>query len=310
MSNNEEDQRHRHAQMHGDLIIAVSIITMVLVVVIIIFLIIKCRRDHQSKKAAIVTKYSCENLSTHHTHFGTAQRRAANTAAKVAAKSNGGHAFDSELRRMSTDYENGVLPIPPTDEALMTSPPGRSPFAHIHMNGGGGGGASGTMSRQTLLIPSSSNHNGINGGGIPGGGSDSDSWIESSRSRETSPASSIPPGMAPFRVIPLCDSESSGTHLSDPCQTAFTTLGANTPAFPRTSGSDMGDRPYGPMYPRSGSENGSSAPSDHWPDSKGLPNGAGSTNGLTNGGGAGSSSSNGNSSSGAQPLLRRNQYWV
>ena len=283
---------------------------MILVVVIIIFLIIKCRRDHKSKKAAIVTKYSSENLSTHHTHFGTAQRRAASTAAKVAANSNG-HVYDSELRRISTDYENGVLPMPPGDDSMMTSPPGRSPFTHLHMNGGGGG----TMSRQTLSIPSSStNHNVMNGvlGGT--GGSDSDSWIESSRSRETSPASSIPPGMAPFRVIPLCDSESSGTHLSDPCQTAFTTLGTNTPAFPRTSGSDMGDRPYGPMYPRSGSENGSSAPSDHWTtpngiDNKGMANGGGngSTNGLANGGGVGGSNGTGG---GPQPLLRRNQYWV
>ena len=47
-------------------------------------------------------------------------------------------------------------------------------------------------------------------------GSDSDSWLESSRSRETSPSSSIPPGLPAFRVIPLCESESSGTHLSDP----------------------------------------------------------------------------------------------
>ena len=46
--------------------------------------------------------------------------------------------------------------------------------------------------------------------------SDSDSWMESSRSRETSPSSSIPPSLPAFRVIPLCESESSGTHLSDP----------------------------------------------------------------------------------------------
>ena len=46
--------------------------------------------------------------------------------------------------------------------------------------------------------------------------SDSDSWLDSSRSRETSPSSSIPPSLPAFRVIPLCESESSGTHLSDP----------------------------------------------------------------------------------------------
>ena len=52
--------------------------------------------------------------------------------------------------------------------------------------------------------------------GLRGPVSDSDSWMESSRSRETSPSSSIPPSLPAFRVIPLCESESSGTHLSDP----------------------------------------------------------------------------------------------
>lgn len=56
--------------------------------------------------------------------------------------------------------------------------------------------------------------------------SDSDSWVESSRSRETSPSSSIPPSLPAFRVIPLCESESSGTHLSDPPHLA---------PFPRSS---------------------------------------------------------------------------
>jgi chondroitin sulfate proteoglycan 4 len=60
--------------------------------------------------------------------------------------------------------------------------------------------------------------------------SDSDSWLESSRSRETSPSSSIPPSLPAFRVIPLCESESSGTHpgshLSEP---------PLLPPFPRSS---------------------------------------------------------------------------
>ncbi len=46
--------------------------------------------------------------------------------------------------------------------------------------------------------------------------SDSDSWLESSRSRETSPSSSIPPSLPAFRVIPLCESELAASHLLDP----------------------------------------------------------------------------------------------
>ena len=84
--------------------------------------------------------------------------------------------------------------------------------------------------------------------------SDSDSWMESSRSRETSPSSSIPPSLPAFRVIPLCESESSGTHLSDPpLPSALHTLGRNNPDYhphlPSEAGSNpsestlVGDRP-------------------------------------------------------------------
>ena len=75
--------------------------------------------------------------------------------------------------------------------------------------------------------------------------SDSDSWMESSRSRDTSPSSSIPPSLPAFRVIPLCESESSGTHLSDP---------PLLPPFPRSSR----DFP-----PQGGPPGESSAPGSH-----------------------------------------------
>ena len=75
--------------------------------------------------------------------------------------------------------------------------------------------------------------------------SDSDSWMESSRSRDTSPSSSIPPSLPAFRVIPLCESESSGTHLSDP---------PLLPPFPRSSR----DFP-----PQGGPPGESSAPGPH-----------------------------------------------
>lgn len=114
--------------------------------------------------------------------------------------------------------------------------------------------------------------------------------------------------MPAFRVIPLCESESSGTHVSngDNNPAGYTTLngGHHGAAFGRNSGSDVGSNPGfaatngNGIYPRSnGSEAGSNAPSDHW----GLD-----ANGLSNG----LSNNANNSAAAAQPMLRRNQYWV
>ena len=102
--------------------------------------------------------------------------------------------------------------------------------------------------------------------------SDSDSWLESSRSRETSPSSSIPPSLPAFRVIPLCESESSGTHLSDP------PLVGMPPAFGGRNSNDFHHAAH-----LATSEAGSN-PSDTTLKDRQPP--------------------------GAQPLLRRNQYWV
>ena len=65
--------------------------------------------------------------------------------------------------------------------------------------------------------------------------SDSDSWLGSSRSRETSPSSSIPPSLPAFRVIPLCESESSGTHLSEPAILPPPLFSRNSRDFPATA---------------------------------------------------------------------------
>ena len=140
--------------------------------------------------------------------------------------------------------------------------------------------------------------------------SESDSWLESSRSRETSPASSIPPGMPAFRVIPLCESESSGTHISDP----FTVLGApngnpqqrgssNLGSEPGSSNNTYGlfGQPTGPLsVVRAGSEANDTNATNGWGMSETDPlRGGSSQNGsVTNNGTA------------AAPLLRRNQYWV
>ena len=260
-----------------------------------------------------VNKYSTDSLSTHHTQFGTLQRNNRRATPTQSIKSNG-HASYGIMgvgggeRNSMTDYENGVLPLP--TDAAVNSPKGKGQtsatntlnrFPHIHSNGG-------TMQRNgnnkggnSLTLPSNGHANGMTNGMSNGMNSDSDSWMDSSRSRETSPASSIPPGMPAFRVIPLGDHpdhhNSAHHHLpSDPA--AFTTLGnGHNPAYPRNSsnlGSDLGsnpsDRPqYAGMYPRSGSEAGSNAPSDNtW----NTPNG---------GNGAATAS---------QPQLRKNMYWV
>lgn len=284
-----------HVEMRGDLVIVITVIVTLLLIIIIVLIAIKCKRDLGRKKAHACGRgnrpgeehfqYSTtDSLSTHHSHFGTGPRRS-------SCKSNG-HVYDPN--RISTDYENSVLPMPP-DDPMTTRTLER--FPHLHSN-------SGTLQRQpvntgsTTMMPPPINP------------SDSDSWVESSRSRETSPASSIPPGMPPFRVIPLCESESSGTHISDPM--AFTTLQGQQGqglTFTRNS-SNLGSE-IGMLYPRSGSEAGSNAPSDNWgldPNHtplQPLTNGSRSNNGtLVNGG------SNGSAVPGSQPMLRKNQYWV
>ena len=105
----------------------------------------------------------------------------------------------------------GLLPMP-----HHLTPQTHDRYAHLHLSNDG------TLSRQpisgatttsTMLsnglgsahdIENKSNQN----GGVTFSNnrrSESESWLESSRSRETSPASSIPPGMPAFRVIPLCN---------------------------------------------------------------------------------------------------------
>ena len=72
----------------------------------------------------------------------------------------------------------------------------------------------------------------ISGAAVAANLSDSDSWLGSSRSRETSPSSSIPPSLPAFRVIPLCESESSGTHLSEPAILPPPLFSRNSRDFP------------------------------------------------------------------------------
>ena len=290
-SKNPRSHQTDSASMNGNLVIAVTVIVTILLIIIVVMVALKCKRDMMKKSRrrrngsvlSDPTKYSSDTLSTHHTHFGTAQR-------KLSCRSNGGTAAAAAINQ---DYENGILPLATSNmDAMGTN--GR--FAHISSNPG-------TLQRQqqkntmktTLLPPAgtTSNHH------LPPRSSDSDSYLESSRSRETSPASSIPPGMPPFRVIPLCEAE------NDPFSGLAPPNGIHQNPFIRTSsnlGSDIGSNPgYNNAYPRSVSEAGSNAPSDN--NTWGM---------MENGVHDGTLQRNGNGMGppGSQPLLRKNQYWV
>ena len=94
------------------------------------------------------------------------------------------------FRLSLTDYENGVLPLPHPDQRLTGNGVAVRPME--------------TLGRPAVGRLHSHDSN-----------DSSDSWMGSSRSRETSPeSSSIPPGMAPFRVIPLHSAESESRSLS------------------------------------------------------------------------------------------------
>ncbi len=111
-------------------------------------------------------------------------------------------------------------------------------------------------------------------------GDGDDSWNNGVNNRDSTSPESMPPGMPAFRVIPLCESESSGTHLSEPMSAApgtYATLGGAPPGgYLRHSGgsAEIGSNGILGTYPASSE--------------------AGSDVGVGSG----------------QPLLRRNQYWV
>ena len=125
--------------------------------------------------------------------------------------------FSATSRLSLTDYENGVLPLPPPDPLLAATGVGNgvairpmaAPSTLSRHRPPAHAGPAATMGRLHSHDSNDSSDNSWMGG--------------SSRSRETSPeSSSIPPGMAPFRVIPLHSAESESRSLSaDPGGTKF-----------------------------------------------------------------------------------------
>ena len=202
--------------------------------------------------------------------------------------------FVAIFRLSLTDYENGVLPLPPPDPLLA---------------GIGNGVAIRPMAMAANGATLSRHHSGAATGRLlhsHDSNDSSDSWMGSSRSRETSPESSIPPGMAPFRVIPLHSAESESRSLSaDPGGKKinyfnYYSMWWNSHNFNifRTPGVAFTTLNGGSVR---GSEAGSN-PSDHWAEVNGKPFGSAQQPQPPDG----TPSSNGST----QPLLRRNQYWV
>lgn len=249
----------------------------------------------------------------------------------------------------------GLLPMP-----HHLTPQTHDRYAHLHLSNDG------TLSRQpisgatttsTMLsnglgsahdIENKSNQN----GGVTFSNnrrSESESWLESSRSRETSPASSIPPGMPAFRVIPLCNGTAEpgyqdefleGNLQNDPFSQAIgsTTFqpGAygtmsNTQRVSSTLGSDVTSNPASERFGnytsnlfapigahsaggvRATSESASNGDAP-WQIQPSI--GDTSMEGRARGQSMGTSSSalnldaNNSNGSNVAPLLRRNQYWV
>ena len=276
------------AGVRREIVIAISSIITLILLVAIVFMFIKCRkyqqRHHSSKLCTAPNKIDSSALYTTSTlnssgGYGTANRRSAGSRMDM----NGG--FEPRLTRgkstesSSIDYNlvGGVLPPPDTSAATLSrlgSPLMNDRLPHLHSNGG-------TLNSR-ILGPNGDVSNGVI---HPQRFSDSQSWLDgSSRSRDTSPASSIPPGMPAFRVIPLCNGETPNGVADQPINDPFagTTTFPNpslTPLTPRgssTLGSDVGSNPS--VMRQSADSN------DPWEANR---------------------TQNGNA-----PLLRRNQYWV
>ena len=220
-------------------------------------------------------------------------------------------------------------------------------YAHLNLSNGNGTlsrqPASGTTTTLTRLSNGLSSTHELDGKHPFNGGigisanrrSGSESWLGSSRSRETSPASSIPPGMPAFRVIPLCNGSGAqglqddfidrSLQLDPLTQTVGSTTFpsgtfgnvTNAQRVSSTLGSDIASNPASDRFAnyntsmcipvgalsagtmRANSESASNADTP-WQPQPSMGNSASALN------------LNGNDSneSAVAPLLRRNQYWV
>ena len=259
-----------------------------------------------------------------------------------------GQSVESNYDQHNTS--GGLLPMP-----HHLTPQAHDRYAHLQLSNGDG-----TLLRQPIsgaTTTSTMLSNGIGSVHEPDGKpqvngglgfstnrrSETESWLESSRSRETSPASSIPPGMPSFRVIPLCNGTNDQDYQDgfldrslqqDPF--SHVAVGASTfqpgNAFGRVSstlGSDVASNPASDRFAgyntsllapigahsagalRAGSESASNADAP-WQIQPSILENENRARGQSVGASASALNldSNDGSSSNAAPLLRRNQYWV
>ena len=168
-----------------DIVIAISVIASVLLIIISAILFVKCRmgkEDPQNKQRP--NGHLCQLTDARHrknSHFEDI--------------------YDSCAR-------SAILSV--ASDQQLAGPGSLSP----RLNGAEHRLATGTLGRHAPYgTLAGAGHTVSMGANL----SDSDSWLESSRSRETSPSSSIPPSLPAFRVIPLCEADTPGAaHLSDP----------------------------------------------------------------------------------------------
>ena len=359
--------------------ISISAVITLILIIIIVVLFIKCRKYSNQNGKLRFTAAATKTVSTTQDKFSDGAFTSSalyahphkaglnkhSSQREISQLKNGG--FEPRLSssrgqsvESSYDQHNtsgGLLPFPQGHLAPQT----HDTYSHLQISTGDG-----TLSRQpvsgtTTTLPRftnglSSMHELDNKQHLNGGInvntnriSGTDSWFESSRSRETSPASSIPPGMPAFRVIPLCNGTGEQGFQDDlidrPLQndpfahtigaTTFptSTFGdmSNVPRGSSTLGSDVTSNPASDRFAnysttmfapvgahsagtiRANSETASNG-GINWP----LPQlgGDASQDNLLRGPGAGNSTSalnlngtNSNASTTA-PLLRRNQYWV
>ena len=159
-----------------DIVIAISVIASVLVIIITAILLVKCRMGKEDPQNKRSNGHICQMNDGRHRKNSSKFDDIYDSCARSGVMS---LSSDQQIAspRLNPERYNGTGTLP------------------RHTNGYG------TISGAAAVAANLS---------------DSDSWLGSSRSRETSPSSSIPPSLPAFRVIPLCESESSGTHLSEP----------------------------------------------------------------------------------------------
>ena len=196
-----------------DIVIAISVIASVLMIIITAILFVKCRMGKEDPQNKRSNGHICQLNDPRHrknSHFEDI--------------------YDSCAR-----------------SAIISSVTADQQLASPRLNGDSGRyPGTGTLGRHAPYgTLSAAGHSVIANANL----SDSDSWMESSRSRETSPSSSIPPSLPAFRVIPLCESESSGTHLSDPplMPSMPPMFSRNSRDFPKPDvpGAEAGDAGHG-----------------------------------------------------------------